>query len=252
MKKLVFLLAILFVFAGCNGKSGTPSAYAPIRFEEKALDFIETDDGISEESFQDLSNSVRVLHNCGIVPFSRIESVEGIIEDTYIRDSSSFLVRQYEIQCTCDDTSFTVRFYKEKEIDTLKGSLLLLYRVTGNNCDYVRGSSKTERTSRECLSDLLETERQNSLTLLEERCGITEEEAIRLMEEFDLLYDEEVIHLHDIKSIEQAEQAKNTICLSLTSNLGKNYKVVISMENRPIILSITDSEGQVLYESEER
>ncbi len=67
------------------------------------------------------------------------------------------------------------------------------------------------------------------------------------MEEFDLLYDEEVIHLHDIKSIEQAEQAKNTICLSLTSNFGKNYKVVISMENRPIILSITDSEGQVLY-----
>jgi len=143
------------------------------------------------------------------------------------------------------------KFYRsilqEKEIDTLKGSLLLLDRVTGNNCDYVRGSSKTERTSRECLSDLLETERQNSLTLLEERCGITEEEAIRLMEEFDLLYDEEVIHLHDIKSIEQAEQAKNTICLSLTSNLGKNYKVVISMENRPIILSITDSEGQVLY-----
>ena len=113
MKKTCFWFAIFFVLVGCSPRvSKIPSAYAPIRFEEKALDFIETDDGISEESFQDLSNSVRVLHNCGIVPFSRIESVEGIIEDTYIRDSSSFLVRQYEIQCTCDDTSFTVRFYK--------------------------------------------------------------------------------------------------------------------------------------------
>ena len=250
---LVALLAII-VTGVCflTVPKKTASAYAPIRFEEAAAAFIENDDALTEESFYDLSNSIRVLHNCGIVPYSRIDSVISITEDTGVRDSSDFLIHLYVMECSCKNVCFTITFYKEKEAGTLYGSMLILGRITGDHFDYVRESHRTGRTKREDLTNLIEAARQKSFTLLEEHCGITEEEAIRLMEEFDLLNNEEVIDLYDIESIEQSERDRDTISLSLTTNFSDPYTVVISTVNRPIILSIIDSNGKILYESEEK
>ena len=95
-----------------------------------------------------------------------------------------------------------------------------------------------------------EETRRISLTALEEYCSLSEEEAIKLMQEIDLLFDAYRLPFYDITSIEYAERSNKTISLSLTSNFGKHYDVVISTVNRPIILSITDSNGLVYYTSE--
>jgi N-glycosylase/DNA lyase len=97
----------------------------------------------------------------------------------------------------------------------------------------------------------LEENRQISLTVLEEYCGFSEEEAFGLMQEIELLFYADRIHFNDIATIEHVERTKDTVSLSVKSIVADSYTVVISTVNRPIILSITDSKGKVLYESNE-
>ena len=235
MKKLVFLLAILFVFAGCNGKSGTPLAYQPIQYKEAVVEFIEKDDLLCEEVFQDLSNCVRVLHNCSVVPFSRIVQVEEVKE----------LERGfYRIECVCDNQIIIIDA-KQQEDSLRNIAIWMMYEKDENGPLYYPIRNQEERYFTP------EDSRQNSLSVLEEHCRFTKEEAFRLMREIDMIYGSDRIHFYDIASIEQVKQHKSSISLSLTSNDGKLYNVDISTVNRPIILSITDSNGNVLYASEE-
>ncbi len=236
MKKLVFLLAILFVFAGCNGKSGTPLAYQPILYKEAVVEFIEKDDLLCEEVFQDLSNCVRVLHNCGIVPYSRIECVEEV----KVIEHGSF----YRIKCSCDTQLFSIDAARATNVRPH----VYIWMLTENDEDgflyYFLGHHCRLTNSKET--------RQNSLAVLQEHCSFTEDEAFGLMREIDMIFDVERIDFYDIASIEQVKRERDIISLSLTSNFGTHYDIVISTINRPIIFSITDSDGQVLYESEER
>jgi hypothetical protein len=245
-------VAVAVCFLTVPKKEEPVPAYAPIRLEETAAAFVEKDDVLTEESFQDVSNSIRVLHNCGFVPYSRIESVKAITEDTYIRDNPSYLFYLYELQCSCGNALFTIECGAHKEPSLYRGQLYLVRvysdQVTENSIVFER---KPRRTGLD-IQELLEARRQRSLTLLKDYCGITEKEANGLMEEINLLYQAKVIDLYDIKSIEQSKRNRDTISLSLTSDSGDPYTVFISTVNRPIILSITDSDGQVLYESEER
>ncbi len=235
MKKLVFLLAILFVFAGCNGKSGTPSAYQPIQYKEAAAGFIEKDDLLCEEDIQDLSNYIRVLHNCGVVPFSRIVQVEEVKE----------LERGfYRVECVCDNQIIIIDATQQE--DSLRNiAIWMMYEKDEKGPLYYPIRNQEERYFTP------EDSRQNSLTALQEHCHFTKEEAFRLMREIDMIYGSDRIHFYDIASIEQVKQHKSSVSLSLTSNYGKLYNVDISTVSRPIILSITDSKGSVLYASEE-
>lgn len=235
MKKFVFLLAILFVFAGCNGKSGTPSAYQPIQYKEAAAGFIEKDDLLCEEDIQDLSNYIRVLHNCGVVPFSRIVQVEEVKE----------LERGfYRVECVCDNQIIIIDATQQE--DSLRNiAIWMMYEKDEKGPLYYPIRNQEERYFTP------EDSRQNSLTALQEHCHFTKEEAFRLMREIDMIYGSDRIDFFDIASIEQVKQHKSSVSLSLTSNDGKLYNVDISTVSRPIILSITDSKGSVLYASEE-
>jgi hypothetical protein len=235
MKKFVFLLAILFVFAGCNGKSGTPSAYQPIQYKEAAAGFIEKDDLLCEEDIQDLSNYIRVLHNCGVVPFSRIVQVEEVKE----------LERGfYRVECVCDNQIIIIDATQQE--DSLRNiAIWMIYEKDEKGPLYYPIRNQEERYFTP------EDSRQNSLSVLEEHCRFTKEEAFRLMREIDMIYGSDRIDFFDIASIEQVKQHKSSVSLSLTSNYGKLYNVDISTVSRPIILSITDSKGSVLYASEE-
>ncbi len=235
MKKFVFLLAILFVFAGCNGKSGTPSAYQPIQYKEAAAGFIEKDDLLCEEDIQDLSNYIRVLHNCGVVPFSRIVQVEEVKE----------LERGfYRVECVCDNQIIIIDATQQE--DSLRNiAIWMMYEKDEKGPLYYPIRNQEERYFTP------EDSRQNSLTALQEHCHFTKEEAFRLMREIDMIYGSDRIDFFDIASIEQVKQHKSSVSLSLTSNYGKLYNVDISTVSRPIILSVTDSKGSVLYASEE-
>ena len=213
--------------------SNTPLAYAPIQFKKAATDFIEKNNLNSEKNFQDLSNDVRVLHNCGIVPYSRIDCVEAI----WALQDGTFLIK-----CSYDNQEFTITARQSENFQRY------IYMYQLNEDDQYGFNYYTKRVYYK--RDNPEETRRISLTALEEYCSLSEEEAIKLMQEIDLLFDAYRLPFYDITSIEYAERSNKTISLSLTSNFGKHYDVVISTVNRPIILSITDSNGLVYYTSE--
>ena len=236
MKKILLVFLVFIVLIGCKTGNNASLAYTPIRYEEAVLEMIEKDGELTEEDFRDLSNYVRVLHNCGIVPYSRIECVEEV----KVIEHGSF----YRIKCSCDTQLFSIDAARATNVRPH----VYIWMLTENDEDgflyYFLGHHCRLTNSKET--------RQNSLAVLQEHCSFTEDEAFGLMREIDMIFDVERIYFYDIASIEQVKRERDIISLSLTSNFGTHYDIVISTVNRPIILSITDSDGQVLYESEER
>lgn len=237
MKKILLVFLVFIVLIGCKTGNNASLAYQPILYKEAVVEFIEKDDLLCEEVFQDLSNCVRVLHNCGVVPFSRIVQVEEVKE----------LERGfYRVECVCDNQIIIIDIDVKQQEDSLRNiAIWMMYEKDENGPLYYPIRNQEERYFTP------EDSRQNSLSVLEEHCRFTKEEAFRLMQEIDMIYGSDRIHFYDIASIEQVKQHKSSISLSLTSNYGKLYNVDISTVNRPIILSITDSNGNVLYASEE-
>lgn len=241
MKKPIMIFLIFILAIGCSIGNSVPSAYAPIRYNKAAAEFIEKDDMLDDDSFQYLSNCVRVLYNCGIVPFTRIERVEDVESHFSEEESKKYHCQAYAVKCSCDNRSFTIdaaRPLESKQLDLsyiVENGQYIFHGWTYGWRDYQRNNP--------------EETRQISFTALKEHCNLSEKESNGIMKELDLLFTVRVIPFYDIASIEQAERHKNAISLSLTSNFGEPYNIVISTGSRPIILSISDSKGKVLYAS---
>lgn len=253
IKKAMLMLLCLTLIVGCNnsetfnGNCDFEEYDSPIMNEQKGESHIlaweeNTQDAIGSckdveyYHFEQLFCYLRILYSCGMIPIDRIDYIDEIIEYNQERINH---ISFYRFNCYSKN-----RLYMLCCILDTETNMLVLDSVLYNNTPlYMRGSMRRDYIRVNNVETRKESER-----LLQSECNFSISDAKMIMGELDILFDTQVVDFYDIKTIDQCTVDKKGMIITITSIFGQHVIIKIYMENLPIIINITQDDGETIYE----